>query len=88
MIPPCAAIECALLGESWKQKAFTLYPISPSDAAADDPAKPVPTTMISIFGLLLGATNFKWFLWLVHLSEICPSGILESNFIVVAYLVK
>ena len=34
-------------------KFFVLY----SDTEA--PAKPVPTTIISIFGLLFGATNFK-----------------------------
>ena len=50
-------MECARLGESWKQKHFTRYPSSPRVAAADPPASPVPTTMISSFRRLFGLTN-------------------------------
>ena len=59
LIPPCAAIECALLGLSWKQNDLILYPISAKDAAADAPANPVPITMISNFCLFAGLTNGK-----------------------------
>ena len=37
------------------------------------------TTITSILGRLLGATNFMWFLWLVHFSEIGPSGMREFS---------
>ena len=76
-MPPCAAIECALLGESWKQKDLTLYPSSASVAEAEAPARPVPTTMISIFLLLEGLTKFMLPLCLSHLVESGPSGIFE-----------
>ena len=40
------------------QKIFTLNPNAPNEAAAEAPAKPVPTTMTSNFLLLAGFTNF------------------------------
>ena len=79
-MPPWAAIECALLGESWKQKALTLYPSSARVAAAEPPAKPVPTTIISMSLLFAGLTKLILFLWFVHLSSIGPSGIFEFKF--------
>ena len=51
-------MECARRGESWIQKFKTLKPNSPKDAAAEPPAKPVPTTMMSRRRLLAGVTNF------------------------------
>ena len=57
LIPPCAAIECARRGESWKQKQETWYPSSARDAAAEAPASPEPTTRTWYFGLLAGATR-------------------------------
>src|SRR3954453_2847369 len=56
-MPPCAATLCALRGLSWYQKDLTLYPISPSVAAAEPPARPVPTTMIVILRRLAGFTR-------------------------------
>ena len=58
LIPPCAAIECARRGLSWIQKLSTLNPISASEAAAEAPASPVPTTMMSRRRLLAGFTSF------------------------------
>ena len=75
-------MECARRGESWKQNAFTLYPISANEAAAEEPARPVPTTMISSNLLFAGDTNGISPLCLVHLSAIAPAGTLESNAII------
>ena len=51
------------LAEKWTnykahQKLSTLKPIAPNEAAADAPARPVPTTMMSRLRLLAGLTNF------------------------------
>ena len=72
-------MECALLGESWKQKAFTLYPNSARVAEAEAPAKPVPITIISIFLLFEGLTNLILPLCVFHLSKRGPIGTLESS---------
>ena len=72
-------MECARRGESWKQNTFTLYPSSASDAAADDPANPEPTTITSIFLLLAGFTKGTEERNFVHFSSSFPSGIFESN---------
>src|SRR5918998_4036278 len=56
-MPPCAATLCARRGLSWYQNDLTLYPASPSVAAAEPPARPVPTTMIVIFRRLAGLTR-------------------------------
>src|SRR3712207_9425278 len=56
-MPPCAATLWARRGLSWYQNDFTLYPASPSVAAAEPPARPVPTTMIVIFRRLAGLTR-------------------------------
>src|SRR5215831_15904260 len=79
-MPPCAAIECARRGESWMQTFRTLYPSSPSDAAADAPARPVPTTIIVYFRLFAGLTSFISNLCRSHFSAIGPGGILASSF--------
>ncbi len=55
-------MECARRGESCMQKFITLKPNSAKDAAAEAPAKPVPTTIISKRLLLAGFTNFWVFL--------------------------
>ena len=78
-MPPWAAIEWARRGESWKVKTSTLYPNSPNVAAADAPARPVPTTMILNLRLLLGLTSRIENLWFSHLSSSGPPGILESS---------
>src|SRR5262249_39481227 len=78
-MPPCAAIECARLGESWKQKHFTRYPSSPRVAAADPPARPEPTTMISNLRRLFGLTRRELFLWFRHLFSSGPGGTLLSS---------
>ena len=46
---------------------------------AEAPPKPVPTTMISSFLLLLGLTRRSSDLRLVHFSAKGPSGIFEIN---------
>src|SRR5918998_2177396 len=56
-MPPCAATLCARRGLSWYQNDLTLYPASPSVAAAGPPARPVPTTMIVILRRLAGLTR-------------------------------
>lgn len=61
------------------QKHLTLYPNSPSDAAAEAPASPLPTTMMSYLRLLLGETSFNSFLRFVHFSWMGHSGTLPSN---------
>src|SRR5690349_25151765 len=76
-MPPCAAMECARRGESWKQKHLTLYPSSLIVAAAAPPARPVPTTMTVYFRLLAGFTSFMWSLRSVHFFSSGPAGILE-----------
>src|SRR5947207_511476 len=83
-MPPCAAMECARRGESWKQKHLTLYPSSPSVAAADPPASPDPTTMISYFRLFAGFTSFISKRHLSQAFSIGPLGILASSIVRVA----
>src|SRR5215207_9881528 len=56
-MPPCAATLCARRGLSWYQNDLTLEPASPSVAAAEPPARPVPTTMIVILRRLAGLTR-------------------------------
>src|SRR3954454_13111225 len=63
-MPPCAATLCARRGLCWYQNDLTLSPTSPSVAAAEPPASPVPTTMIVILRRLAGLTrrprNLRW----------------------------
>ena len=49
------------------------------DAAADAPAKPVPTTITSNFLLLFGFTRFIENLWFSHFSSNGPEGTRESS---------
>ena len=44
-MPPWAAILCARRGLSWKQKDSTWYPMAAIEDAAEEPARPVPTTI-------------------------------------------
>src|SRR5689334_15176428 len=78
-MPPCAAMECARRGESWKQKHLTLYPSSLIVAAAAPPARPLPTTMTVYFRLLAGFTSFISNLCLSHFPSIGPSGTLDLS---------
>src|ERR1017187_6460695 len=78
-MPPCAAMECARRGESWKQKHWTLYPNSPSVAAADPPASPDPTMMMLYFRLLAGFTSLRLNLCLSQRVSMGPAGILASS---------
>src|SRR5688572_21583797 len=79
-MPPWAAIEWARRGESWNVNASTWYPSSASVAAAEAPARPVPTTMILNLRLLAGLTNFSFSLNVSHFSASGPSGTLASSF--------
>ena len=72
-------MECARRDEKKKKKAFTLYPCSARVAHAEPPARPVPTTMMSIFLLFAGLTNLTLFLWLLHFKWSGPLGTFESN---------
>src|SRR5512141_769348 len=67
-------------GLSWTQKHFTLYPSSASVAAADAPANPLPTTMMSNLRLLAGLTSLRSNLCLSHFCASGPEGILPSRF--------
>src|SRR5580658_3143049 len=58
---------------------LTLYPSSARDAAADAPASPVPTTMISYLRLLDGLTSLIAVLCLSHFWGSGPGGILASS---------
>src|SRR6185312_7730892 len=78
-MPPCAAIECARRGLSWKTKFFTAYPSSASVAAAEEPARPAPTTMTSYLRLFAGLTRRMPALWLRHLSASGPGGVLDAS---------
>src|SRR5436190_19488398 len=53
--------------------------MSASDEAAEEPARPAPTTMISYFRLFAGLTSLMFALWLRHLSASGPAGTLESS---------
>jgi len=57
-------------------KTFTLYPSSLIVAAAEAPARPVPTTMMSYFRLFAGFTSFMSKRCLSHLPAIGPDGML------------
>src|SRR4051812_49058460 len=72
-MPPCAATLCARRGLSWYQNDLTLYPASPSVAAAEPPARPVPTTMISILRRFAGLTRRPRNLRSLHRSPISTS---------------
>src|ERR1700682_1973202 len=78
-MPPCAAMLCARRGLPWKQKHLTLYPNSPSDAAADAPASPDPTTMMLYFRLLAGFTRFISKRARSHAVSMGPRGSLDSR---------
>src|SRR5215204_5265198 len=78
-MPPWAAIEWARRGESWNVNDSTMYPSSASVAAAEAPARPVPTTMTLNLRLLLGLTSFESAMNVSHLSISGPSGILASS---------
>src|SRR5512133_1451811 len=78
-MPPCAAIEWARRGESWKQKERTSYPSSPSDAAAAPPARPVPTTMTRYFRLFAGFTSFRSNFRPSHFFSRGPGGMRASS---------
>src|SRR5260370_27623570 len=78
-MPRWAAILCARRGESWKQKHLTPYPSSPKVAAAEAPARPLPTTIISNFDRLFGATNFDSPRCLSHFLSSGPDGTFESR---------
>ena len=54
-----------------------------SDAAAEAPASPVPTTMMSNRRLLAGLTSFKAKRWLSHFCSIGPEGMLAWSSIAV-----
>src|SRR3712207_4146560 len=56
-MPPWAGKVCGRRGLSWYQNDVTLYPCSPRVAAAEPPARPVPTTMTVIFRRLAGLTS-------------------------------
>src|SRR5919205_1037035 len=56
-MPPCAATLCARRGLSWYQNDLTWYPASPRVAAAEPPARPVPTTMTVSLRRLAGLTS-------------------------------
>ena len=56
-------------------------PISAKVAAAEEPASPEPTTMISILLLFAGLTRDTDDLYFDHLSPNGPSGILASKLI-------
>src|SRR5512140_1124149 len=58
---------------------LTLYPSSPSDAAAEAPARPAPTTMMSNLRLLLGLTSLYSNLALLHFPGSGPEGILAFS---------
>jgi single-stranded-DNA-specific exonuclease len=51
-------------------------------AAAEEPANPVPTTIISNFLLLAGLTSLTEPLYFVHFSSNGPDGIFESSILV------
>src|ERR1700726_4511580 len=78
-MPPCAAIECARRGLSWKQKQCTLWPCCPSDAPAEAPASPEPTMITVCLRRLAGLTSFISKRALSHFSSIGPDGILDSS---------
>src|ERR687894_122860 len=78
-MPPCAAMLCARRGESWKKKHLTLYPSSLIVAAADAPARPLPTMSTVYFRLFAGFTSFISKRCLSHFSAIGPEGTLASR---------
>src|SRR3990172_1619251 len=79
-MPPCAAIEWARRGLSWSQKASTWYPSSASEAAAEAPARPVPTTRTLYLRLLDGLTSFRVSKrCLSQVSSMRPVGALPSR---------
>ena len=81
-MPPCAAIECARRAESWKQNVLTRKPCAASDAAAEAPARPVPTTITVCEPRLRGPTSACASSHVFHLSASGPAGIFASSVIV------
>lgn len=59
-MPRCAGIERARRGLSWMHQQPTWQPISASKAAADEPAKPGPTTFMRSSRLSAGFTSLSW----------------------------
>ena len=48
-------------------------------AAAEAPARPVPTTMIEYFRLFAALTSFRLKRWVFHFCSIGPDGIFASS---------
>jgi hypothetical protein len=87
-----SSVDAALRGDgmgaaglSLMQNDLTLYPSSPKEAAAEAPARPVPTIITSYFRLLAGLTSLLEKRHLSHFSASGPSGIFESSCIVVSF---
>src|SRR5260370_30436914 len=78
-MPPCAAMEWARRGLSWKQKQSTGYPCWPSEAAAAAPASPEPTMMTECLRRFAGLTSFISKRDFSHFCSIGPDGILDSS---------
>src|SRR3954470_21730951 len=78
-MPPCAAIECARRGLSWKQKHFTRYPSSAMEAAAEAPASPDPTTITLYLRLLAGFTSLSSNRCRSHRDSMGPDGLFDFN---------
>src|SRR3954462_10128232 len=67
-MPPWAATLCARRGLSWYQKDLIRWPSSPSVAAAEAPARPVPTMITDSRRRLAGLTSLPRNLRSAHRS--------------------
>ena len=72
-------MEWARRAESLYVKHRTLKPNSPSEAAPEAPANPVPTNRMVYLRRLAGFTSFRSNLCRLHFCSIGPEGILAFN---------
>ncbi len=75
--PPWAAMLCAATGRVLDTERLDVVAHLGEDAAAPAPASPVPTTMMSYFRLLFGATSFISRLQRSHFCSMGPLGTRE-----------
>ena len=78
-MPTCAGIECARRGLPWMHRQSTSQPISASEAAADEPAKPGPTASMRSLRLSAGFTSLSWRRWMSRFCSSGPAGTLDRG---------
>ena len=78
-MPPCAGIECARQGLPWMHQQPAEEPSSASEAAAAEPARPGPATIMRSLRLSAGSTSVSWRRWMSRFCSSGPAGTLDCS---------